>query len=206
MPGHQPDREDRKIDGVIQKSYTDVISQCSKEDFSNKDKILNKISTVYKEQDLSKMLPIIEAKLNDEDCTAMELCAAFLKQQMGEDAKDIPTEDYFAERKRIKMEERRGRRERVERYRSERDGRRRRDDRDNKRSFKPSEKDIRRDGSVKERKGKFHFDMNEKPNKREASKDSFQKVKTLPQKKEKKQDKKPESKISMKEYSKRFKF
>lgn len=31
------------FDGVIQKSYTDVISQCSKEDFSNKDKILNKI-------------------------------------------------------------------------------------------------------------------------------------------------------------------
>ena len=31
------------FDGVIQKSYTDVISQCSKEDFWNKDKILNKI-------------------------------------------------------------------------------------------------------------------------------------------------------------------
>lgn len=184
------------------------------------EKILNEILTVYKEQDLSKMLPIIEAKLNDEDCTAMELCAAFLKQQMGEDAKDIPTEDYFAERKRIKMEERRGRRERVEKYRSERDSRRRgdvvrdnerrdnrrRDDRENKRSYKPSEKDIRRDGSVKERKGKFHFDKNEKPDRREYSKESFQKVKTLPQKKEKKQDKKPESKISMKEYSKRFKF
>ncbi len=161
------------------------------------EKILNEILTVYKEQDLSKMLPIIEAKLNDEDCTAMELCAAFLKQQMGEDAKDIPTEDYFAERKRIKMEERRGRRERVEKYRSERDGRR---------SGKPTSKDIRRDGRVNERKGKFHFDRNEKPDRREFSKDSFQKVKTLPQKKGKKQDKKPESKISMKEYSKRFKF
>ena len=161
------------------------------------EKILNEILTVYKEQDLSKMLPIIEAKLNDEDCTAMELCAAFLKQQMGEDAKDIPTEDYFAERKRIKMEERRGRRERVERYRSERDGRR---------GGKPVNKENRRDGSVKERKGKFHFDRNEKPDRREYTKDSFQKVKTLPQKKDRKQDKKPENKISMKEYSKRFKF
>lgn len=157
------------------------------------EKILNEILTVYKEQDLSKMLPIIEAKLNDEDCTAMELCAAFLKQQMGEDAKDIPTEDYFAERKRIKMEERRGRRERVERYRNERD---------DKRRGRRDGKDIRRDGSVKERKGKFHFDRNEKPDRREYTKDSFQKVKTLPQKR----DKKPESKISMKEYSKRFKF
>ena len=143
------------------------------------------------------MLPIIEAKLNDEDCTAMELCAAFLKQQMGEDAKDIPTEDYFAERKRIKMEERRGRRERVEKYRNERDGRR---------GGKPVNKENRRDGSVKERKGKFHFDRNEKPDRREYTKDSFQKVKTLPQKKDRKQDKKPENKISMKEYSKRFKF
>jgi len=161
------------------------------------EKILNEILTVYKEQDLSKMLPIIEAKLNDEDCTAMELCAAFLKQQMGEDAKDIPTEDYFAERKRIKMEERRGRRERVEKYRNERDGRR---------GGKPVNKENRRDGSVKERKGKFHFDRNEKPDRREYTKDSFQKVKTLPQKKDRKQDKKPENKISMKEYSKRFKF
>jgi len=190
------------------------------------EKILNEILTVYKEQDLSKMLPIIEAKLNDEDCTAMELCAAFLKQQMGEDAKDIPTEDYFAERKRIKMEERRGRRERVEKYRSERDSRRSgrrdderngrdnngrkngrtkkrgQDDRESKRSAKFSEKDIRRDGSVRERKGKFHFDRNEKPDRSEFAKESFQKVKTLPQKKEKK----PENKISMKEYSKRFKF
>ena len=132
---------------------------------------------------------------------------------MGEDAKDIPTEDYFAERKRIKMEERRGRRERVEKYRSERDSRRsgrrdgryeerRRDNREERRTGKPGSKDIRRDGSVKERKGKFHFDMNEKPDRRELTKESFQKVKTLPQKKEKK----PENKISMKEYSKRFKF
>ena len=107
------------------------------------EKILNEILTVLKEQDLSKMLPIIEAKLNEEDCTAMELCAAFLKQRMGEDAKDIPTEDYFAERKRLKIEERRNRRERVDKYRNNRDSRR---------------------------------------------------------------SKKPENKISMKEYSKRFKF
>ncbi len=190
------------------------------------EKILNEILTVYKEQDLSKMLPIIVAKLNDEDCTAMELCAAFLKQQMGEDAKDIPTEDYFAERKRIKMEERRGRRERVEKYRSERDSRRsgrrngqdtdrhdnrrrggrseehKRGERESRNPLKPGSKDIRRDGSVKERKGKFHFDKNEKSDRKEFTKDSFQKVKTLPQKK----DKKPENKISMKEYSKRFKF
>lgn len=152
------------------------------------DKILNEILTVYKEQDLSKMLSIIEAKLEDEDCTALELCAAFLKHQMGEEAKDIPTEDYFAERKRLKMQERSGRRERVDRYRSERDGRRggrdeknggRRDSsKKDDRGFKPTSKDIRRDGSVGNKK-----------------------IKTLPGKK----NKKPENKISIKEYSKRFK-
>lgn len=194
------------------------------------DKILNEILTVYKEQDLSKMLSIIEAKLEDEDCTALELCAAFLKHQMGEEAKDIPTEDYFAERKRLKMQERSGRRERVDRYRNERDGRRggrdgrdgfrgrdgsrgrddsrgrdgsvegrgrrddfrgkdssaqnrdRRDEKDSRkkddRGFKPSAKDIRRDGSVANKK-----------------------IKTVPGKK----NKKPENKISIKEYSKRFK-
>ena len=38
------------------------------------------------------MLTIVETKINEEDCTALELCAAFLKQQMGEDAK-VPEEE-----------------------------------------------------------------------------------------------------------------
>ena len=127
------------------------------------EKILTEILTVLKEQDISTMLPIIEAKLNEEDCTAMELCAAFLKQQMGEEAKDIPTEDYFAERKRLKMEERRNRRDRVERYRSERDNRRNiygnRDDRGYRgtRDGSYDERGYRnsgRDGRNEERRGK----------------------------------------------------
>ena len=211
------------------------------------EKILNEIIGVLKEQDLSKMLPIIEAKLNEEDCTAMELCAAFLKQQMGEEAKDIPTEDYFAERKRLKMEERRGRRERVERYRNERDGRRgrRADDFDGRggrkrdefkgrgdrrqnerggrrtadfndrksgirekgseRNAMPSSKDIRRDGSVKGSKSRFHFDKNETGSsydKSEVSQENSRKIKTLSSK----NNKKTENKISFKEYTKRFKF
>jgi len=218
------------------------------------EKILNEIIGVLKEQDLSKMLPIIEAKLNEEDCTAMELCAAFLKQQMGEEAKDIPTEDYFAERKRLKMEERRGRRERVERYRNERDGRRgrrtddfdgrggrkrdefkgrgdrnnrgtdrRQNERDGRRATgfddkksgrrekgserngMPSSKDIRRDGSVKGSKSRFHFDKNETGSsydKSEVSQENSRKIKTLSSK----SNKKPENKISFKEYTKRFKF
>ena len=147
------------------------------------EKILNEILTVLKEQDLSKMLPIIEAKLNEEDCTAMELCAAFLKQRMGEDAKDIPTEDYFAERKRLKIEERRNRRERVDKYRNNRDSRR------SDRGFNA--------GSMKTEKSRHR--RNERA---EFHQDTTRKIKTLSTRK----NKKPENKISMKEYSKRFKF
>ena len=183
------------------------------------EKILTEILTVLKEQDLSTMLPIIEAKLNEEDCTAMELCAAFLKQQMGEEAKDIPTEDYFAERKRLKMEERRNRRDRVERYRSERDSRRgsygNRDDRSYRnggrddRSYRSSGRDGRneerrgKDGRSEERRGKDgnrFFGMEKKHGRDE--KNSSRQIKTLPQN----SGKKKENKISITEYKKRFKF
>ena len=175
------------------------------------EKILTEILTVLKEQDLSTMLPIIEAKLNEEDCTAMELCAAFLKQQMGEEAKDIPTEDYFAERKRLKMEERRSRRDRVERYRSERDGRRNsygnRDDKGYRggRDGRRDERGYRggRDGRNEERRTKdgSHFFGMEKKHGRDERNGSRQ-IKTLPQS----NDKKKENKISITEYKKRFKF
>lgn len=111
---------------------------------SKSDKILRDVLTVMKEQDLSKMLPLIEAKLNEEDCTAMELAAAFLKQQMGEEPADIPTEDYFAERKRLKMEERRNRRDRVDRYREEHRGKfGRKDGGRNERGYRNGSRDGR---------------------------------------------------------------
>lgn len=183
------------------------------------EKILTEILAVLKEQDLSKMLPIIEAKLNEEDCTAMELCAAFLKQQMGEEAKDIPTEDYFAERKRLKMEERRNRRERVDRYRSERDGRRsnygNRDDRSYRNGGRDGRNEERRtkDGSrfsgMDKKRGRDDRDNrrddkrgDRRKNYREEENKSSRQIKTLPQN----NGKKKENKISITEYKKRFKF
>lgn len=71
------------------------------------EKILNEVMEILKEQDLTKMISVIENKLNEEDCTALELAAAFLKQQMGDELPDIPTENYFEERKKLRMEERR---------------------------------------------------------------------------------------------------
>lgn len=207
------------------------------------EKILNEILTVLREQDLSKMLPIIESKLNDEDCTAMELCAAFLKYQMGEEAKDIPTEDYFAERKRLKMEERRNRKNRTAHNRSRRDGSRSsygkredssyRNNESDSRFYKGNKKDGRKDDR-KDSKNKVRNDnrnekrskkgrqnevyntrekQNENRNVKENSrffgmdkqKEEVQgfsrQIKTLPQ-----SGKKKENKISLTEYTKRFKF
>jgi len=183
------------------------------------EKILNEILTVLKEQDLSKMLPIIESKLNEEDCTAMEFCAAFLKQQMGEEAKDIPTEDYFAERKRLKMEERRNRRERVDRYRNERDSRRGKDgsrffgmDKKRGRDEKSGSRDGRRGGRQDRRydadrggrqDNRYDADFGGRKNNREEERSaSSRQIKTLPQN----SGKKKENKISITEYKKRFKF
>lgn len=198
------------------------------------EKILNEILTVLKEQDLSTMLPIIESKLNEEDCTAMELCAAFLKQQMGEEAKDIPTEDYFAERKRLKMEERRNRRDRVDRYRSERDGRRNsygncddrgyrggRDGNRDERSFRGG-----KDGRSEERHGKDgsrFFGMDKKRGQKYDSRDNRRDDHHGDRRKSYREEegnsssrqiktlpqgngKKKENKISITEYKKRFKF
>ena len=172
------------------------------------EKILTEILTVLKEQDLSKMLPIIESKLNEEDCTAMELCAAFLKQQMGEEAKDIPTEDYFAERKRLKMEERRNRRDRVDRYRSERDNRRGKDgsrffgmDKKHGRDEKNGSRDNRR-GGRQDRRYDADRDGRRRNNREEDRNGSSRQIKTLPQS----NGKKKENKISITEYTKRFKF
>ena len=47
--------------------------------------------------DLGEMIRIISEKLEDEDMTAMDLAAAFLKDAMGEELPDIPTENYFEE-------------------------------------------------------------------------------------------------------------
>lgn len=53
------------------------------------DKILGETVEVMRSQDISKMRYIIEQKLEDEECTAIDLAAAFLKNAMGEELKDI---------------------------------------------------------------------------------------------------------------------
>ena len=63
-------------------------------------KILSKVMEVRNEKDLTKMTKIIADKMNDDDVTAMELAAAFLKLHMGEELEDIPVEVYKPRRAR----------------------------------------------------------------------------------------------------------
>ncbi len=53
------------------------------------DKILDKLASIIETEDLTKMMNIIEEKVNDEEYTSLDIAAAFLKLMMGDDcAKD----------------------------------------------------------------------------------------------------------------------
>ena len=58
------------------------------------EKALNEAIDVWKDSNLEAMIKIVEEKLDEEDCTGIELAAAFLKAQMGEELRDIPTAEY----------------------------------------------------------------------------------------------------------------
>lgn len=61
-------------------------------------KILNEVVEVLHNQDLTAATAIIAAKMEEEDCTALELASAFLRIQLGEEKEEIPAVTY--ERKR----------------------------------------------------------------------------------------------------------
>lgn len=55
------------------------------------EKILTEAIEFAKNQNLSKAISAIEAKLDEEECTAMDLAAAMLRIQMGKEEEEIPT-------------------------------------------------------------------------------------------------------------------
>ena len=140
-------------------------------------KILSKVMEVRNEKDLTKMTKIIADKMNDDDVTAMELAAAFLKMHMGEELEDIPVEVYKPRRARHFEDEKgrkggRGRRGDKDERRGGRDDRRRDDgDRDERRhrdecrekGEKYSKEERRRkerigrDGNARNEKGRVDF-------------------------------------------------
>ncbi len=57
-------------------------------------KCLNDAIDVLQNKDISKALKYVEQKINDDDITALELAAAFLRFNMGEEAKEIEKVEY----------------------------------------------------------------------------------------------------------------
>lgn len=124
-------------------------------------KILSKVMEVRNEKDLTKMTKIITDKMNDDDVTAIELAAAFLKMHMGEELEDIPVEVYKPRRARHFEDEKgrrggRGRRDGKDDRRGERDERRR-DDRRGERDERRKKERIGRDGNARNDKGRVDF-------------------------------------------------
>lgn len=124
-------------------------------------KILSKVMEVRNEKDLTKMTKIIADKMNDDDVTAMELAAAFLKMHMGEELEDIPVEVYKPRRARHFDDEKgrkggRGRRDGRDERRGEHDDLRR-DERRGERDDRRKKERMGRDGNARNDKGRVDF-------------------------------------------------
>lgn len=59
------------------------------------DKIMDKVSAVIEEEDLTQMLNMIETQVNESDYTAMDIAAAFLKLAMGGNEEASEEKDNF---------------------------------------------------------------------------------------------------------------
>ncbi len=64
---------------------------------SKSDKILNDMISLRESEDLSDMIRMVESKLNEEDCTALELAAAFLRVKMGDPGGGLSDEELYPE-------------------------------------------------------------------------------------------------------------
>ena len=124
-------------------------------------KVLAEVTEILHDKDLSDMTRIITEKMEEEDCTALELAAAFLKLHMGEELEDIPVEKYEPRRRSRDGERGFGRRGRDSRREDRRGGRRedRRDGRkeDRRDGRKEDYRSIRREGRKDHKKGRIDF-------------------------------------------------
>ncbi len=130
-------------------------------------KCLTEALEVLHDKDILPVMKYIEQKIDDEDITAMELAAAFLKLNMGEEVKDIEEIPYFEKKRRRNSGERKNGREgkgrsdgrkhgeskgRTEgRKRSEKSSNAKRGERENKKEKKPV---MRRDGTMRSERDK----------------------------------------------------
>lgn len=74
-------------------------------------KLLEQVLELVGENDLSGLEKIVQDKLDEENITAMELCAGFLKLHLGEDKEDIPTENFLEEQRKQRAEKKKKKRQ-----------------------------------------------------------------------------------------------
>lgn len=112
-------------------------------------KVLGEVLQILKEKDLMEMTHIIEERMEEEDCTAIELAAAFLKMHMGEELEEIPTESY---RSRLGRKSKDKSRERGKRFFKHK----------NRKSAKDTDMGSKRDFVYREEKGKDKTKKNQR--------------------------------------------
>ncbi len=71
--------------------------------------IFDQVMEVIANNDLSALQKKVEDKIEEENITAMELCAGFLKLHLGDDMEEIPAENYIEEMKKKRAERKGGR-------------------------------------------------------------------------------------------------
>lgn len=139
-------------------------------------KILNEVVEVLRNQDLTNATAIIAAKMEEEDCTALELASAFLRIQLGEEKEEIPAVTYERKKRdhygvdRERKGRKDGRRDERGRKFGERRGKKdgKRDEKRDEKSFRFKESGDKKQEKKKDKKLKLRLDgsvMGEKKNK-----------------------------------------
>ncbi len=128
------------------------------------DKYLSRAWELHEHEDMELMKKLLQRKLEEEECDALELAAAMLKMQMGDMGEEIPEEEGPGRRygNRSDRDRREGRREERGRNRGDRD---RREGRREERGRNRGDRD-RREGRREER-GRNRGDRDRREGRRE---------------------------------------
>ncbi len=120
---------------------------------SKSEKILERMIGIVSDEDLSETIMMVERKLNDEDFTALELAAAFLKDSMGDNKYGVSDEEMYVkpwEWKKQKNKDDGGRRKNKEGKKYKKEFKKGYKDFGGYKKIKS--KDLNNDGSVKKKK------------------------------------------------------
>lgn len=144
-------------------------------------KVLAEVMEILRDKDLSDMLPIITERIDEEDCTALELAAAFLKLHIGEELEDIPVEKYEPRKRSRRDDDRRDKHGRGGRRDKNAKGKKEGDFKDRKRDdyFKGDKKHSKKSEDKKEhgKKHDVHIEDSKKKKKNKAGFEMFYKEK-----------------------------